>query len=469
MFAVVLATIGAAPGGVASASAAERWSLRAIGAITQPAPVGSRFVLYVHSGGSLKLIAVNAGDGSTAWVAPAAVSNVTPGVPPGLAVRGSVVYYLEPAGSQSRGLARVVARNVASGKIVWRTGTAIFQSWPEICADQPDIICLSGEAASGMGQLRFDAITGQLVATVPVGTGTNASREIASGLFDTGARHPQKLLFISDGRAAWSAPLSTVFTLPSASTDGGWNIDRYAGLGLFIGSVGIEPKITDGRLTASLSKTMTAAFTLTSGYPAWRSPGEYSCNLLPCPGQQRAGYSSASGDSSSPSVGVRVVETGTVSGLVGGRQVKYSPDATATVQGFAPATGKTLWSFAIGHHIQSVNFAGVPPQTAASTIVFHLGSRYVALDLATGSTSPLTADAKAWCERSITYHVAQSPYAQEDPTGAYTGGFSIYPCTVAGADAPTPSTIPSFVQQIGASADGVTAWTDAGSVHSAPN
>jgi hypothetical protein len=169
---------------------------------------------------------------------------------------------------------------------------------------------------------------------------------------------------------AWRRALSTVFTLPDASTDGGWDIDREARVGLFIGSVGVEPHIIDGHATVDLSKAMTSGFSVASGRVAWRSPGTYVCELLPCAGEYLAGYSSPSSGFSSPSVGVRLLETGTASGSVGGTPT-FSPNATAELQGFDPASAKPVWSFKLGHHVKAAS-EGALPRTGRATNVLHM-------------------------------------------------------------------------------------------------
>ena len=71
-----------------------------------------------------------------------------------------------------------------------------------------------------------------------------------------------------------------------------------------------EPDIKNGHATINLSQNMTAGFSLAGGHVAWRTPGTYICGLVPCPGASAAGYSSPSGITS-PTIGVRLIETGT--------------------------------------------------------------------------------------------------------------------------------------------------------------
>jgi len=132
--------------------------------VSQPAPAGGKFVVYARQNDLLEVVALNANNGSTAWVAPASPSEVTPGVAAGLAVRAATVFYLENFGTPTYGRARLVARDAASGNVVWQSAVGSFETWPEICPDQTNAVCVNGKIGSvGWGQLRFSASTGQVV------------------------------------------------------------------------------------------------------------------------------------------------------------------------------------------------------------------------------------------------------------------------------------------------------------------
>lgn len=273
---------------------------------------------------------------------------------------------------------------------------------------------------------------------------------------------------MSEGRVAWRLPLSRIFTLPHASTDGGWNFSRDTRLGLFVGSVGVEPDIKNGHATINLSRNMTAGFSLAGGHVAWRTPGTYICGVgqLPCPGASEAGYSSPA-DISSPTIGARLIETGTASGSVGGGSPTYSRNATAKIQGFNPATGKTIWTFDAGHHMSAVGGGGLP-QIGQNSIVLKTGSSETALNLSTGATRRVRSNARAWCQRTITYKLKHAQY-YGGKTGTYVGQSALNPCTVNGVASAIPATVPSFIREEGASADGLTAWTTPNAVYAKPN
>lgn len=434
--------------------------------MTQPAPVGGRFVLYAHRNGSLETVALDARDGSTAWTAAATPSDVTAGVPAELAVRGDLVFYLAP-GTGPLGAARVVARNAASGRIVWRGPLGAFFTWPEICPDETAAVCVNGLTAGGAwGQLRYAATDGRLLAAVRIGSPNYPGRELGPGLFDAGARSPETLLAVTAGRVAWQRRLADVFTLPRASSDGGWDFDRSAGGGVFVGSVGVTPVIKNGKGSVDLKVAMTAGFRIRDGGVVWRSPGTYLCGQpLPCPGRAQSGYTSPSAVASGPSVGIRMLARGTVSFSTGGGIPKVSHDASATLQGFDPATGRTIWSFAAGRDVQLMSDEGVPPLLGKDVIALRSPSgRIVGLDLARGKTSTVLAHRAAWCETTIRYRLSHAQY-YAGKSGVYVGQSALHPCTADGRHAAIPARPPSFVGAIGSHTAGMTAWSDAAAVH----
>lgn len=454
--------------GATARPTASGWTRAGLGAVSQPAAVSDRLVLYAQRGGALRVLALRARDGSTAWVAVAAPSEVTAGVPAMLAVRGGVVFFFQPLAGQVEA-ARLVGRDVASGRTVWSSLPGVFTSWPEICPDMPTAVCVTGLLPSGgSGERRFDAATGRQLGSVKMGPGGAGSRELAPGLFDPGTRNPDQLVATSAGRIVWRRPLSEIFTLPRASSDGGWNLDRLSGPGLFVGSVGTTPRIVGGKTVVDLGNMMTAGFRIGSGRVVFRSRGYYACNQLPCVGAAEAGYSSPLGlHPAGPSVGLREVFTGRVSFPLAGGQPRISADASVTIQGFDETTGKTRWAFAAGRNTALLSDELTLPRLAVDTIALRARTgRLVALNLRSGVTHAIRSTARGWCRKTINYRLASTGYYRGGG-GQYTGQNAVFPCDGTGVRVATPARAPAVVARIGAATAGIVAWTDVNAVHAA--
>jgi hypothetical protein len=460
---VVVAAIG---GGTASAGHAGRWSRSDLKPVTQPAPVGGRFVLYVARNGGLEVVALDASSGRTTWSDRASPSSITPGEVPGLAVVGREVVYVRALRGS---IAQLVARDAATGKQLWRSAAGQFSGWPDVCPDDATTICVTGAVVGRRPALplRFSAANG---GRVPSAATTGPGREVGRGLFDVGVRSPELLVATHGNHVSWARRLSDLFTLPGASTDFGWNFDRLEPLGLYVGSAGAAPvTLTKTHFVADLTRTQTAGFRIESGAVVWRAHGNYVCNaLVPCPGASQSGYSSP--DQSAPTIGIRTLERGTLRGSTTTIAGTVSRAARVALQGFEPRTGRTLWTFAAGRDVGLIEGTRPPPQVTAYRVVLRAGGRrLVALDLRNGSTKPLAASARAWC-RGLTTYKEKIPFNTSIGTSltVYVGQYSLYPCTAAGKRVPTPKTAPRFVGGIGALAAGTVAWSDPRGVVAVP-
>jgi hypothetical protein len=95
------------------------------------------------------------------------------------------------------------------------------------------------------------------------------------------------------------------------------------------------------------------------------------------------------------------VSTGTFSVPAGSNaNFVLSRDATARLEGFAPASGRTLWRFVLGDPRPVLNGGEALPQAGLSTVVVRdARQRIRALELATGARTAIAATAAVWCER----------------------------------------------------------------------
>jgi len=215
---------------------------------------------------------------------------------------------------------------------------------------------------------------------------------------------------------------------------------------------------------------MTAGFTVASGRVIWRTPGFYACEELTCPGEDDSGYSHAGQASAAgPTVGLRWVEAGhVIATLSNPTAPHFSADASVTIQGFSPRTGRTVWSFDAGRNLGLLEQISVPARIDANTIVVRDGAKgLVALDLRNGSHHPVSATALGWCEKTLLYHLSNASYYQ-GKSGLYVGQDSLFMCAANGQARTGTPKVTALVKSIGATAGGMTAWTDANTVRAEP-
>jgi hypothetical protein len=441
----------------------------AIHAVSQPAPVGGRFVAYAANAGKLSLVGLDATTGRTAWSLPASPSGVAPGTAPEVAVVGNRVVYLQAVNGN---IATVAAADSATGASVWQSPPGLFSDWPTVCPDEATAICVSGQLQDGSaaGVLRFDAATGRSVASAQVG---EQAREIAPNLFDVGQRNPELLVATSRSDVAWQRPLHAIFSLPGASTDYGWILDRIPRLGLYIGSISGPPLAqTSTRYAVDLSKAMTAGFRMDNGAVAWRDKGsEYLCGFLTCPGGGTPSYSSVTdAQTGGPTIGIRVRAHGVLSGSPTAIAATVSRDARGVLEGFDPATGHRRWSFDFGRDIGLLTELSQPPRVSATGVVLHArNGRQVVLDVVTGAQRPLPPGTITWCSKIVSYTMTVAYQAGNGHNlHDYVGQYALSPCTPTGKPAPVPSHGTTAMNGLVAQSNGEYAWMQQGAVVAVP-
>jgi hypothetical protein len=454
----------------AAPASAAGWTRGDLHPVTQPAPVGAVFVLYVAEGGGLSATGLDAATGATVWSAEASTSQIAPGVTPSAVIAGANLVFL---GRRVDGSTALTAVDAQAGTPVWQTQGGVFDDQPALCGDDDSAVCVSGllgEQATQARPLRFDVATGRRVPAPRIaGPGP---REIGTGLFDPGSRAPERLVATRAGKVAWSRPLSRILPLPGATSDYGWNFGRFDRLGLFVGSVGAKPRIRRGHGSIDLARSQVAGFRIDDGVVRWRTPGHYACSYLPCPGESQAGYQATGAPAGDPTVGLRLIERGRLdfSFTHPDAAATVSPDANATLEGFAPVSGRARWRFDAGRDVGLISGLLIPAQTAAHTVLLRSArAKLVALNLATGARAAVAANAHGWCRKVLTYRQDEGFDVGTGVVHTYTGQYALVSCAAASQRrlAPPPE-VPAFVGAIGARNAGLIAWSDTAGVFAAP-
>src|SRR5437870_37942 len=91
------------------------WTRSDLKPVTQPAPIGDRFVLYSADGGQLSVTALDARTGKTVWTDTATTSGIAAGEGPTLTIAGRNVIYVHDGG---QGLAQITAAAAADGHVI---------------------------------------------------------------------------------------------------------------------------------------------------------------------------------------------------------------------------------------------------------------------------------------------------------------------------------------------------------------
>jgi hypothetical protein len=460
-----LAAVRAAPALRSSPSGSSGgWSRRDLRPVTQPAVVGDRLLLYAANAGRLSVVALDARSGSTVWSQPAFPSFVTRGVSPFLTVVLRNVIYVRRVGAFG---AQLVAADPRTGRVAWRSKTGGFTSWPSVCPDEAAAVCVTGYLFSHRRRtnlLRFDASSGKLLSTTLLAAGA-FGREIGEGLFDPSQRNPELLLAIRGSMVTWKEPLAKIFTLPGASTDWGWNFDRVRRVGLFVGSPGWRPVHTTGtHVVSDLSHSMTAGIRISDGSAVWRDRGtSYVCGLLPWSGTGRASFSSPENAASGGTkIGVRLRESGTISVRRGTAFPDRVRNAHVSVEGFDPASGRTLWTFDAGRDLGLITFRRLPPQLGATTVVLHGKKGLTAIDLAGGTWHAVAPTVPGWCSEPMLYKLRFG-----GRSSLYVGQFALFACSANGKRLARPSRAPGFIGAIAARTDALIVWSSRNGVSAA--
>jgi outer membrane protein assembly factor BamB len=363
---------------VASPAGSSRaWVDRGLHVVGGPVAAASRVVaLVATSDRSVWLEAVDARTGAVKWKLPEGFSGITAGVVTAPAVHDGIVLALVPVGGRKSPLVRLEGVRVATGTIVWRGRAPVVvtdapTSCPAPLGSAGFCVVAASSVSTPPGLVALAAASGKVEATVP---GIVRLMSTTPGLYQTSGRLSALAGVRTPGGTAWGQLVSALFG-PGYDPDYGWNFDLIGAVEA--GSVGNAPT---GRNTVALATGKTVGLSNATGKRLWSDSGVFECfgvDELPGPWLCRL--------------------TGTATATASGK-ITVSADATLTLEGFDPATGRIRWRVRTARD----EIAGLLRGDAAVADAGHLlvrspQGRELLVDLRSGATSPPASGQVFWC------------------------------------------------------------------------
>lgn len=343
---------------------------------------GRVLVLVSASDRSVWLEAVDARTGKVAWKLPESFSEITPGVETTPLVHAGVVLALVPVGGAGSPYVRLEGVRVASGAVAWRSRSrSVVTDAPSSCP-QPlgrNGFCVVAATAPGKPSalVALAPATGAGAAVVP---GVERSMSTTPGLYQAYST-PSVLIGVrTPGGTVWGQPVSRLFGAGYDPNDG-WDFDQSGAA--WIGFVG---KARHGT-TVPLGGQNTIAVSQATGKRLWSDPGVFECG----------GQDILTGD-------WLCLLTGTAT-LTASGKVTTSKDASLTLEGFDPATGRITWRLPAGH-IADLMRGDVAIGDAHHLLVSTPQARKLVVDLRNGATAAPAAGQAFWCGHANFFRIA---------------------------------------------------------------
>ena len=225
-------------------------------------------------------------------------------------------------------------------------------------------------------------------------------------LYESSGKSPMLVDVRVPGGVQWKASIAAVFG-NDYDPNFGWKFTAFGRLG--VGSVGKNvPGVTAKTqvVTEKLGGDKTIGLLEASGKRLRVLPGLFQC-----------------GGAEAPTVAYLCLFTGSVTATRSGK-VTPSKDATLTLEGFDPGTGKATWRHRVGN-LASLAEGNVALKDA-DNIVVKTGLKNVVLNLHTGKLSPTSPGEVFWCAKANIFKI-NAPKGVADN---HRVGSSFYqPCT----------------------------------------
>jgi len=316
-------------------------------------------------------------------------------------------------------LARLVVADPSTGDDVATSDPMLFTEPPQPCDDGHDVCARTMDRDATEGRVRIDLRSDEAVDEPE--PPADSQRAIGDdGLTDLRAGGVQYLARVDRDQVLWRTPVSQAFG-SGWSSDGGWDWDHYGDQGLFVGSIGKDPR-TAGDV-ADLSDDKIVALDDRTGQVRWASEGTGISCL----------YSLAlpTGPESDPEhhgIPLRCRLTGTA-------KRSDHPEVTnfdAKLERFDVTTGKARWSVDLGDAEALLGTGDVGVVGAVvdrHSIVVPRGDSTSVLDLDDGTTRAIRADEQVGCPSKIVEFEYAVPYpGANGSTKKRIGGVLAHAC-----------------------------------------
>ncbi|WP_354528198.1 PQQ-binding-like beta-propeller repeat protein [Nakamurella sp. UYEF19] len=404
--------------GPADKGKALMWTQADFTPLGQPVAVGPRVVVYGLKAGVLSIEVLDAGTGRVVWSRPASPGDAAPGVNLDPTVIGGTVVYLRPASTSSLDDVRVVAADPATGKDIAVTPVVLeVGERPEDCGN---LACFTVVGVSGVHGVRMDVHTGKLTpdpARLALAARTIGPEGLLSIQEDG---KPEQLARQVGTKIAWTTPLSAIFGA-GYSTNFGWEFHAFDQQKVLVGTVGADQSVerAKGAVPLGVGSEM-AGINVTTGARLWLQTGgvDYFC-LAP---------DVFTGPSSLEAVRCRWAASSKV--VLNGSTTTIE-NATVSLEGFDPATGRTTWSVALKNPsgtsyqdwTQSFEVVG------EDSLVANGPSGPVLIDTDSGATTTVKAGTQATCTRQIiTAIVGGNHRIEGKSSNSYITGNAVFSC-----------------------------------------
>ncbi len=408
--------------------------------------------LVTTADGGVQVLARDEKSGDELWRADARIGGEAPGVAASVATDGDRAAFLaaRPYPGDHRWATPVV--------VDIRTGEEISAGMPGevMIADRPDTcddtFCVTGRLPSSRTESTWEVPIDADRGTRWALASRDDSRYLESGRFlghyvsESRATGAERLSFGRAGRIEWSRDYAEVFG-EGASSDGGWHwhdstSDPIVGWGARHVSLPKQP----GKWSLDLTATRVVGLDRATGATRWSLDGVTSCAAI--------GYVLHIDDDAV--IGCRF-RSGRQSVMWDGTSTTplSLTDVDADVVAIDAKTGDVRWSVPIDPASPSAAVLdGDDGFLRGGTPMIRVGSRLTTIDVTTGDTALLPADAVLLCEQTGRRYTLPDPWNRRE-SSERAGVRRVSACTADGQEAPASSITNGALELAGFDTTGV--------------